>query len=43
MNYSRLKKAGVVFTLLLATTSAHAYNQNSAKNACINKDIEDRL
>ncbi|MDQ7046386.1 MAG: hypothetical protein Q9M39_01685 [Sulfurovum sp.] len=36
MNYTTIKKAGVVLALLL-TTSAYAYNQNSAKNACINK------
>lgn len=39
MNYSTLKKMGVVFALLL-TTSAYAYNQNSAKHACINKVTE---
>ena len=37
MKYPTIKKAGVVLALLLSTTSAHAYNQNSAKNACINK------
>ncbi len=37
MHISKLKKLGVVCTILLAVTSASAYNQNSAKNACINK------
>ena len=37
MNYLTIKKAGVVLALLLTTTSAYAYNQNSAKHACINK------
>ena len=37
MKYPTIKKAGAVLALLLSTTSGHAYNQNSAKNACINK------
>ena len=40
MKYPTIKKAGVVLALLLSTTLAHAYNQNSAKHACINKVTE---
>jgi len=40
MTYLNSKKFGIIFAVLLLTTSLHAYNKNSAKHACINKVTE---
>ncbi len=37
MKYTNLKKASMVLAVILATTSAHAYNKQDAKRACLNK------
>lgn len=37
MNYTKLKKTGLVLVTMMVTTTAHAYNNGSAKHACINK------
>lgn len=40
MKFANVKKIVVVLASIALTTSLYAYNQNSAKNACINKVTE---